>query len=799
MARKKTQVEERSHKDKAGQPEKKQSERVNTNSSSHMREYLMLVFMAVFVFLIYSNNMTGPFVFDDEQNIRDNPHIRLTELTFESIRKAGFESGISTRPVANISFALNYYFHKYNVMGYHLINILIHIATGILLFFFVKTTLGFKIEDCRLKTDDLQPVSNLQSPMFLVPFFTAFIWLVHPIQTQSVAYIVQRMNSMASMFYILSVLLYVRGRLAEGKAKKTILFISCVLSGILALGSKEMTGTIPFFIFLYEWYFFQKLSLDWFKQRFFIFVGILVFFVIFAFIYLGENPLQKILNTYKYRDFTVEQRMLTQFRVVVFYISLLIFPHPSRLNLTHNFPLSFSLIDPVTTVFSIGIILGLIGLAFYIAKKSPLISFCILWYFGNLVIESSVIGLEIIFEHRNYLPSMLVSLIPVILLMRAADHSFVRQYIKDIKAKWIGVGVMCVMVAVLSVWAYQRNNVWSESISLWKDCVKKSPENVRPYNNLGIALSARKNYKEAMEIFSEALKIKPDYPFAHNNLGLILARQDRKEEAMLHYYEALRLKPDYVDAHYNIANEMSEQEDYDKALYHFSMVIKINPLHENAHNSIGSILLKQDQDEKATEHYYQALKINPNFAKAHNNLGLALAKKDKLKRAAKHYSKAFEIDPEYAESHYNLGLAFAKTGNYKGAVEQFLMAVKVNPKYVEAHNNLGNTLASQGKIKEAVEHYSRAARIDPDFADAYYNLGVSAARLGKPDDAVAHYTETLKIDPEYINAHYNLAVILQRRGKFSQAISHYSEVLRITPEDAEARRNLEKCRLSIVD
>ncbi|MCP4345311.1 MAG: tetratricopeptide repeat protein [Desulfobacterales bacterium] len=792
MARKKkqeTQVEDRFHKDKAEPSKKKQSE---TEPSAHMLEYLMLVFMAVFVFLIYSNNMTGPFVFDDEQNIRDNPHIRLKKLTFEGIRKAGFESHASYRPVANISFALNHYFHKYNLMGYHVVNILIHIATGILLFFFIKNTLKLNIEDCRFETADPEPAGSLQSPVFLVSFFTAFIWLVHPIQTQSVAYIVQRMNSMASMFYILSFLLYVKARTAQGKTGKTALTTGCILSGILALGSKQIAGTLPFFIFLYEWYFFQKLDMAWFKRRFLIFAGILVLFVVFAFIFIGANPLESILDTYKYRDFTIGQRLLTQFRVVIFYMSLLIFPYPSRLNLTHTFPLSFSIVDPVTTVFSIAIILGLIGLALYTAKKRPLISFCILWYFGNLAIESSVIALEIIFEHRNYLPSMLISLATVILIMKAANHSFIRQYAKT---KQIGVGVMCILLAVLSAWTYQRNNVWSEDVSLWRDCVEKSPENVRPYNNLGIALSARKNYKEAKEIFSKALNIKPDYAYAHNNLGLILARMDRKEEAIPHYYEALRLKPDYLDAHYNIANEMADQEDYDKALHHFSMMLKINPLHENAHNSMGSVLARQDQNDKAIEHYYQALEINPDFAKAHNNLGLALAKKGRSEEAVSHYSEAIRINPEYAEAHYNIGLAFAEKGDYKGAVEQFEKAVRIKPKYMEAHNNLGNTLASQGKIKAATEHYSRAARIDPDFADAHYNLGVSSARLGKPDDAVAHYTETLRIDPEYSNAHYNLAVILQRRGKYSQAITHYSETLRIDPEDAEARRNLEKCKL----
>jgi hypothetical protein len=144
----------------------------------------------------------------------------------------------------------------------------------------------------------------------------------------------------------------------------------------------------------------------------------LVVLAIVALMYLGTHPVEKILSGYKARDFTPAQRVLTQFRVVIFYITLLIFPHPSRLNLDHDFPISNSLIDPVTTILSIGVIVGLMGLAIYKGKKERLLSFCILWFLANLVIESSVIGLEIIFEHRMYLPFMLLSLMAVTLAYR---------------------------------------------------------------------------------------------------------------------------------------------------------------------------------------------------------------------------------------------------------------------------------------------------------------------------------------------------------------------------------------------
>ncbi len=450
---------------------------------AHGREALLLSFLAVLVFWVYSNTLDGPFIFDDSPNIQDNPHIRLKTLTLEGIERAGFESLSPNRAVANVSFALNYYFHGYNVAGYHLVNILIHVTTGILLYFFVKTTLS------------IPSLRSKYAPRGWIPLLTALIWLVHPIQTQSVTYIVQRMNSMAAMFYILSFLLYAKARLAEQKGKKGALFGGCILAGMLALGSKEIAATLPFFIFLYEWYFFQELNRTWLKRHCYPFLGIGILLVVVSFMYLGAHPLERILASYEARDFTLTQRVLTEFRVVIFYISLLIFPHPSRLNLDHDFALSHSLIDPITTLLSIGAIAGLIGLAIFTAKRQRLLSFCILWFLGNLVIESSVIGLEIIFEHRTYLPSMLVGLMAVAPVYR------------HLKPKWIGLGVVCAVVMVFSFWTYARNSMWNDEVTLWTDCVEKSPKKSRPHYNLGVVIGSQGKLKEAMSHYSEALRI----------------------------------------------------------------------------------------------------------------------------------------------------------------------------------------------------------------------------------------------------------------------------------------------------
>lgn len=568
-------------------------------------ETWLLLFLGVLVFLIYASTLTGPFIFDDKHNIQQNPHIRLERLSPGGIAKAALQSPAKHRPVANISFALNYYFHRYNPVGYHFVNILIHIINGTLLYLFAKATLLTPA----LKTDYDRFAAGW------IPVFTAFIWALHPLQTQSVSYIVQRMNGLATLFYLLCLWFYAKYRLSEGTKRSSWLLAGCAASGVLAFGSKEIAASLPVFIILYEWYFFQGLRPTWFKKMIPFIAGAIMLFVILSLLFLGTDPLGRITVDYVHRSFTVAQRVLTEFRVVIFYLSLLIWPHPSRLNLDHEFMVSNSLIDPVTTLFSLAAIAGAVGAAIYFAKKAPLISFCILWFFGNLFIESSVIGLEIIFEHRTYLPSLTLILMLTCLAF------------KYIKPRQLCIPALCILVAVGTLWTYQRNKVWGDAITLWQDCVLKSPNKARPYNNLGVALAHAGQSDAAIDNYHAALKISPDYGNAHYNLGSILARKGNLKSGIAHMTKALELEPNNYEAHNNLGIAWLIQGEPQKAASHFLKALEINANYASAHNNLGVTLTNQGRYEEAIAHFSAALKIDPGYAKARQNLEKSL--KDK--------------------------------------------------------------------------------------------------------------------------------------------------------------------------
>ena len=552
------------------------------------------------VFLIYASNLKGPFLFDDGRNIQNNPSIRLTQLSWSGLKGAASNSPLPNRPLGYISFALNYYVHSYRTAGFRLANILIHMFAGMFLFLFIKTTLG--LPALRSRFGDSR----------WLPFIATLIWLVHPLHTQSVTYIVQRMNSMAAMFYILSMLCYARARLAQGPTIKWLLAAAGLMSGIMALATKETAATLPCFILIYEWFFFQDLSREWLKRHLLFLIGVLILFIGVAFIYLGSHPLEKILSPYAVRDFTLTQRVLTEFRVIILYLTLLIFPHPNRLNLDYDFPLSHSLIDPLTTLLALAAICGLLAGSGWLAKKERLISFCLLWYFGNLVIESSIIGLEIVFEHRTYLPSMMIILMAVIL----ADR-YLRSNILKIAA-------VCAITLVSAAWTYERNTVWSNAVTLWNDVVKKSPQKARPHNNLGNALKHQGKIEEAIAHFKKALQINPGYAKAYNNLGTALASQGKTEEALKHFGMALYINPGYAAAHSNIGVALAGQNELEKAIVHFKAALGLEPYSAKVHSNLGAALVRRGQLQEALEHLHIALRLKPDDVQTYQNLQICL-------------------------------------------------------------------------------------------------------------------------------------------------------------------------------
>jgi len=764
-------------------------------SSKTGRLGLQMLLLALPAVLIYANTFQAPFTLDDNINIADNQAVRLVDFTLENLVRAGFDSPLRTRPVAYISFALNYYLHGYELPGYHLVNLLVHIFTGLFLFLFATTTLN--LPGYATGEEQGTPLSGTAGQW--VAFFTALVWLVHPLHTQSVTYIVQRMNSLAAMFYILALWLYARARFTPGKASRNMLYTGTCLAGILALGSKEIALMLPLTILLYEWFFLQNLDMRWLRKRLPVVAGVFLLIIVAAFLFLGSNPVEYIRDTYKLRDFTLYQRVLTELRVVIYYISLLIYPHPGRLNLEHDFALSLSLTTPPTTLLSLLAIAGLIAGAVCIAKKKRVASFCIICFFSHLVIESSVLGLEIIFEHRTYLPSMFA-----VLGLVLAGYLYLPF------GRW-RIILLVILVIIGSKWTYDRNTLWGDEIAFLQDCVKKAPGKWRTHFNLGHALARRDRLDEAIFHFREALKrtayhagleddtgylkepqtdleaaVRRQHADLLSNLGNALLRDGCLEAAVEPLEKALQLEPRHVTAHTNLGLVYSRMGRSAVAVRLFRRAIEIEPDYVQAHNSLGLELAAMGDVTGAVESYGRAIATDPNFAEAYNNLGIQQARQGRLTDAVSNLSQAIAIQPDYGEAYYNLGLILAGQGRFDAAAGVLEKAVRERPDFTPARESYVANQANRLKSNRDIARLEQEISLDPGNPDLYSKLGDLLRNRGRLEAAVQEYHRALKIGPASTDILKKIAVLYARQGAYEPALNTLQQILSIAPENADA-------------
>ncbi|MDH3327710.1 MAG: tetratricopeptide repeat protein, partial [Desulfobulbaceae bacterium] len=389
----------------------------------------------------------------------------------------------------------------------------------------------------------------------------------------------------------------------------------------------------------------QDLSWSWLKNKVLWISGAVLLLGLLAFFYTKGHPIQRIFQSCGGRDFTTWERVLTQFRVIIHYMGLIFYPNPNRLTLDYDFPLSKSLLDPITTLISLGSLIGLAVLAIFLARREKLLSFCIIWFLINLVIESSVICLELIFEHRTYLPTMFFILF------------FTAIFFRLVKNKILISLILISIITLFGFWTFERNRVWQDPVTFWLDSVQKSPGKARPHNNLGKQYGEAGRFQEAIHAFQTAIKNEPDYAEAHYNLGVIYLKQER----------------------------------YPEAMQQFSTDIQFRPTHAQAFSNIGVIYSRQGKIQEATAAYNKALNLSPNSPEALANLGILYAKQGDLDEAISLLRKAVKLKPDSAELHYNLGNMYMNQGRYDEAVREVQTALTLKPDYDKAKKLL-NTL-----------------------------------------------------------------------------------------------------------
>ncbi|REK27734.1 MAG: hypothetical protein DWQ42_07155 [Planctomycetota bacterium] len=484
----------------------------------------------------YGHTLDVPFTFDDLGNIQQNRFVRLETFDPEQLYNVAFRSQSSTRPVAYISFALNYYLFGEDVRGFHLVNITIHVMNGALV-----SLLALVAYRQWLRRDNARETDAEDPAIFWLALLAGGLFVVHPLQIQAVTYLVQRMTSLAVTFYLGALLAYVAGRRTPSTGRQLAWWLGGLVLWGLALGTKQIAVTLPLAVALYEWFFLREptgrgVARRWPILTTAVLLGFAVLICLVAgIIYMSFQGFR--FPGYEVRDYTPWQRVLTQFRVVLFYLGLVFWPLPSRLNLLHDFSTSRSLLDPPTTLLAFLSLTTLFVAALGLARRVPLVSFAILWFFLQLALESSVVPLEMAFEHRLYLPLVGICL-AVPWLLRAVLRQPVWQLV---------VGV--VLLGLLARATYVRNEVWRDPVRLWTDVIDKNEDDARAYNNRGSAYESRGEFAKALADHERSIELEPTNPMRHYSRAVCLFNWGKLEEALADFSKSLQLferagKPD---------------------------------------------------------------------------------------------------------------------------------------------------------------------------------------------------------------------------------------------------------------
>jgi tetratricopeptide (TPR) repeat protein len=369
-------------------------------SPSHLATWAFLLVAALTV-AVYFPGLAGDYIFDDIPNLLDNKRLQIDSLDMESLRGAAFSSGsgLLRRPVSMATFALNRYFFGVAPFSYKVVNLTIHLLTGFGLFLLGRLLL---IAYRQTRRPDLP-----ETAVTWLPVLISGLWLVHPLNLTSVLYIVQRMTSLATLFMVYGLCLYVAGRcrMIQGRPGLPLIMAGLLVFGGLSIFSKESGALLPLYMLAVELPLFRFRDRDAKpdKRVIFFFLATVIVPAILLLTYLVIHP-SAILAGYASRDFTLLERLLTEARVLLFYLKMIVIPSISELGLYHDdIAVSHGLLDPPTTLCSIIALAGLLLGAFLLLNKRPLISLGILWFFAGHMLESTAYPLEIAHEHRNYL------------------------------------------------------------------------------------------------------------------------------------------------------------------------------------------------------------------------------------------------------------------------------------------------------------------------------------------------------------------------------------------------------------
>jgi protein O-mannosyl-transferase len=637
----------------------------------------------------YHGSFSGALVFDDEPAILDNPTIRHLWPVWTAWMPPPNRT-VTGRPLANFTLALNYAVSGTHVWSYHAFNLLVHVLAGLTLFGLVRRTLR-------------QPVLRERFGGVALPmaFAVALLWCLHPLQVEAVTYVIQRVESLMVLFFLLVFYCFVRSVDSPHPRRWQA---GAVAACLLGAATKEVIAVAPVLLLLFDRAFVAGSFAAAWRRRRGLYLATAATWLLLAGLVAGAGWNRNGTSGFDV-GISPAAYWLTQFQAVVRYLWLAGWPHPLVFEYGTFWESGAAAVVPYALP-----VVALAGATLWALWRRPAVGFLGAWFFAILAPTSVIPGrIQMIVEHRMYLPLAAVLTLLVAAVTRRAGRR--------------GLLVLLALAAGLGWLTERRNRDYRSGVALWQDTVAKRPGNARAHNCLGVVLFKAGRIDEAIAHYRTALRLQTFYPEAHNNLGYALTEAGRLPEAITELETALRDEPDYAIAH----------------------------------NNLGNALLQAGRPADAIAHYEAALRREPDFALAHYDLGNALLATGRTAAAIASYEAALRTEPDNADAEYNLGNALFTAGRFGDAIGHYQAALRLKPGSVAAHSNLGSALLQLNRVPEAIGEFLAALRLQPDNAEGHNNLGAALVHAGRIPEATREFETALRLRPDYPDARENLA------------------------------------------
>ena len=593
--------------------------------------------------------------YDDPKYVTENT------VVSSGLTRAGLAWAFTTGTDANwfpltwLSHMLDVQLFGLNASGHHVTSVLLHALSTALLFLVLHKMTG----------------------MMWKSAFVAAMFALHPLHVESVAWIAERKDVLSTVFWMLTMLAYVRYT-REPKVGRFILVAAVFALGLM---SKPMLVTLPFVLLLIDFWPLRRLGSRSPGQLLVEKIPLIALAVassITTFLVQRKGGAVGSLEA-----FPLALRVGNGLVSYLAYIRKTIWPS----DLAAFYPYRLEVSAPAALVAA-GVLAGLSILAVRVARKHPYVPVGWFWYVGTLVpvIGLIQVGNQAMADRYSYVP--LIGLF----IIAAWGFDYLAERWKFPRLVVPGLAIAATLGAALISWNQIRH--WRNSAQLWTHALDVTTDNFVAHNNLGLALAGDGKVEEAISHYSEALRIRPSYGTARTNLGAALAKQGKLDEAISNYREALRIRPDLAEAHMDL----------------------------------GAALAGQGKMDDAIGHYRDAIRLKPGFAEAYANLGLAFSNQGQFDSAIAEYRKSIELKPSFAEAHNNLGFALASQGKFAESIDHYSEAIRYKPDFVLARINLGVSLANQDRVSEAMTAFREVIRLDPGNAMATQALSQLSSR-----------------------------------------------------------------------